>query len=75
MVGEVVPWPEEVVVDYKCSIDSNEGRGGGGLVVLGGKVKGGGVDFGVVNSLLGEIPRDVMGERGGETFGVDGGPV
>ncbi|GKB85943.1 hypothetical protein Tco_0958215 [Tanacetum coccineum] len=37
-----------------------------------GKVKGGGVDFGVVNSFLGEIPKDVMGERGGETFGVDG---
>ncbi|GJU66114.1 hypothetical protein Tco_1252373 [Tanacetum coccineum] len=27
-----------------------------------GKVKGGGVDFGVINSLLGEILRDVMGE-------------
>ena len=27
-----------------------------------GEVKGGGVDFGVVNSLLGEILREVMGE-------------
>ncbi|GJZ79808.1 hypothetical protein Tco_0644645 [Tanacetum coccineum] len=68
----------------KRSIVSNDGRGGGGLVVLGGKssreskngcVKGGGVDLGVVNSLLGEIARDVMGERGGDTIGVDGGVV
>ncbi|GJZ58574.1 hypothetical protein Tco_0614068 [Tanacetum coccineum] len=48
-------------------------RGGGDLVVLGGKDKGGRVDLGVVNSLLGEIPKDVMGESGGETFGVDRG--
>ncbi|GJR94234.1 hypothetical protein Tco_0266408 [Tanacetum coccineum] len=27
-----------------------------------GEVKGGGVDFGVINSLLGEILREVMGE-------------
>ncbi|GKD16787.1 hypothetical protein Tco_1205945, partial [Tanacetum coccineum] len=37
----------------------------GGGVVLGvgqGEVKGGGVDFGVINSLLGEILGEVMGE-------------
>ncbi|GJT11754.1 retrotransposon protein, putative, ty3-gypsy subclass [Tanacetum coccineum] len=40
--------------------------------VVGSEEKEGGVDLGVVNSLLGEIPGDVMGESGGETFGVDG---
>ncbi|GJX30480.1 hypothetical protein Tco_0238559 [Tanacetum coccineum] len=39
----------------------------------GGEVKGGGVDFGVSRTLLGEIPGDIMGESGSETFGVDGG--
>ncbi|GKD47320.1 hypothetical protein Tco_1271965 [Tanacetum coccineum] len=44
----------------------------------GGEVTGGVVDFGVIRSLLGEIPGDIMGERGGEAcggevFGVDGG--
>ncbi|GJY86348.1 hypothetical protein Tco_0500374 [Tanacetum coccineum] len=61
-------------------MDSKEGLGGGGFVVLGvgaggGEVKGGGVGFGVVKSLLREIPGDVIGESGGETFGVDGGAV
>ncbi|GKE59820.1 hypothetical protein Tco_1510187 [Tanacetum coccineum] len=37
----------------------------------GGEVKGGGVDFGVTNSLLGEIPGENTGESGGEEFGVD----
>ncbi|GJV84742.1 hypothetical protein Tco_1524640 [Tanacetum coccineum] len=41
-------------------------------LMSGGEVKRGGVDLGVVNSLLGEFPGDVMGESGGETFGVDG---
>ncbi|GKB95545.1 hypothetical protein Tco_0981682, partial [Tanacetum coccineum] len=102
----------------KRSIISNDGRSGGGLVVLGGKssresknrcgevggvekisligskfmaneedcldgcdgagcgeVKGGGVDLGVVSSLVGEILGDVMGERGRDTIGVDGGAV
>ncbi|GKB95840.1 ribonuclease H-like domain-containing protein [Tanacetum coccineum] len=67
----------------KRSIISNDGRSGGGLVVLGGKssresknrcgygeVKGGGVDLGVVSSLVGEIPGDVMGERGRDTIGM-----
>ncbi|GJZ09294.1 hypothetical protein Tco_0543577 [Tanacetum coccineum] len=43
------------------------------LRAAGGEVKGGGVDFGVSRTLLGEIPRDIMGESGGETFRVDGG--
>ncbi|GKG57424.1 hypothetical protein Tco_0584850, partial [Tanacetum coccineum] len=30
----------------------------------GGEVKGGGVDFGVSMILLGEIPRDIIGENG-----------
>nr|GFA30647.1 hypothetical protein [Tanacetum cinerariifolium] len=55
----------------------NDGLGGGGLIVYGGggEVKGGRVDLGVVNSLLGEIPRDVMREKGGDTIRVDGGAV
>ncbi|GJZ23466.1 hypothetical protein Tco_0560925 [Tanacetum coccineum] len=57
--------------------------GGGGFVVLGGgkeclegcvgagggEVNGGGDDFGVSKSLLGEIPRVVIGESGGVIFG------
>ncbi|GJY43104.1 hypothetical protein Tco_0431317 [Tanacetum coccineum] len=63
----------------KCSIVSNEGCGGGGLAVCGGKssngagggeVNGRGVVVGVFKSLLGEIPDDVMGERGGDTSGL-----
>ncbi|GJX32336.1 hypothetical protein Tco_0242191 [Tanacetum coccineum] len=41
----------------------------------GGEVKGGGDDFGVSKSLVGEIPRVVIGESGGEIFGDDGGAV
>ncbi|GKG28276.1 hypothetical protein Tco_0406603, partial [Tanacetum coccineum] len=62
----------------KCSIISKDGLGGGGLVVrgaCGGEVKGSGFDLGVVNSLLGVIPGDVMRERGRDTIGVDGGAV
>ncbi|GJT48233.1 hypothetical protein Tco_0974390 [Tanacetum coccineum] len=90
MVGEEVPWPEEAVVDWpsvqliptmveveedwwSLEVDLRESQrvlGAGG-----GEVKGGGVDLGVVDSFLGEIPRDVMGESSGETFGVDGGTV
>ncbi|GKD82328.1 hypothetical protein Tco_1349167 [Tanacetum coccineum] len=70
-----------------CSMESKDGLGGGGLVVVGeecldgyvgaggGEVKGGGVDFGVTKSLLGEIPAESTGESGGEEFGVDGGAV
>nr|GFA30823.1 hypothetical protein [Tanacetum cinerariifolium] len=57
----------------KGSIVSNDGLGGGGLVVHrgGGEVKGGRANLGVVNSLLGEITKDVMGERGRDTIRVD----
>ncbi|GJS00958.1 putative RNA-directed DNA polymerase [Tanacetum coccineum] len=65
---------------------SKNGRGGGGFVVLGGRssresknvcgeVNGGGDDFGVSKSLLGEISDVAIGESGGETFGDDGGAV
>ncbi|GJZ64138.1 hypothetical protein Tco_0620559 [Tanacetum coccineum] len=37
------------------------------------EVKGGGVVFGVSRILLGEIPRDIMGDTSGEAFEVDGG--
>ncbi|GJY25372.1 hypothetical protein Tco_0400098 [Tanacetum coccineum] len=70
--------------------DSNDGRGRGGFVVLGGRssresksafgagggeVSGGGDDFGVTKSSLGEILGVVIGERGGKTFGEDGGAI
>ncbi|GJZ20553.1 hypothetical protein Tco_0557143 [Tanacetum coccineum] len=43
------------------------GRGGDGRNGIGGgEVNGRGVDLGVFKSLLGEIPGDVMGERGGD---------
>ncbi|GJY39056.1 hypothetical protein Tco_0425420 [Tanacetum coccineum] len=38
-----------------------------------GEVKGGGVDFRVSRTLLGEIPDDIMGKSGGEAFEVDRG--
>ncbi|GJW15072.1 hypothetical protein Tco_0019205 [Tanacetum coccineum] len=41
----------------------------------GGEVKGGGVNFGVSKILLGEIPREIIGESGGKVFEVDGGVV
>ncbi|GKC74349.1 hypothetical protein Tco_1120232, partial [Tanacetum coccineum] len=66
----------------KRSMLSKDSLGGGGFVVLGGRssigagggeVKGGGDDFGVSKILLGEIPRVIIGESGGETFGDDEG--
>nr|GEX98801.1 hypothetical protein [Tanacetum cinerariifolium] len=59
----------------KRSIESNDGHGGGGLVVREGEVNGRGVVLGVFKSLLSEIPEDVMGESGGETMRLDGGVV
>ncbi|GKC06124.1 hypothetical protein Tco_0997734, partial [Tanacetum coccineum] len=69
-------------------IDSNDGQGGGGFVVLGGEeclegcvgaggdeVNRGRDDFGVSKSLLGEILGVVIGESGGEIFGDDGGAI
>ncbi|GKA16307.1 hypothetical protein Tco_0696054 [Tanacetum coccineum] len=45
-----------------------------------GELMGGGVEFGVSRSLLGEIPREIIGDKvgeecGGEEFGFDGGVV
>ncbi|GJY24035.1 hypothetical protein Tco_0397693 [Tanacetum coccineum] len=69
---------------------SKDGVCGGGFVVVGerssrvgaggGEVMGGGDDFGVSRSLLGEMPEEIMGEKvgeecGGEEFGVNGGAV
>ncbi|GKB66011.1 hypothetical protein Tco_0927423 [Tanacetum coccineum] len=41
----------------------------------GGEVNGGGVNFGISRTLLSEIPEEIMGESGGEVFGVDRGAV
>ncbi|GJU52123.1 hypothetical protein Tco_1221678 [Tanacetum coccineum] len=41
----------------------------------GGEVKGGGVDFGVSKTFLGEIPGEIIRESGGEVFGVNRGAV
>ncbi|GKB48265.1 hypothetical protein Tco_0899018 [Tanacetum coccineum] len=41
----------------------------------GGEVSGGGDDFGVSKSFLGEIPGVAIGESGGATFRVDGGAL
>ncbi|GJZ52760.1 hypothetical protein Tco_0607645 [Tanacetum coccineum] len=69
----------------KRSIDSKDGLGGSKLIAngeecldgwvgaSGAEVKGGGVDFRVSRTLLGEIPRVIMVESGGEAFRVDGG--
>ncbi|GKE92819.1 hypothetical protein Tco_1573914 [Tanacetum coccineum] len=89
MVGEVVPWLEEVVVDRpnillnrkKMSSTGSMFMARGeecleGLVgVGGGEFKGGEVDLGVVNNLLGDIPKDVIGESGGEVIEVVGGLI
>ncbi|GJT67671.1 hypothetical protein Tco_1019151 [Tanacetum coccineum] len=74
MVREEVPWPGEAMVDWPSvrliptTVEEKED-----WWFL--EDKGGAVDLGVVNSLLEDIPGDVMGESGGETFGVDGGAV
>ncbi|GKD70292.1 hypothetical protein Tco_1324382 [Tanacetum coccineum] len=70
----------------KRSMELNDGLGGGRVYYCSGEefldgwvcadrgeVKGGGVDFGVSKSLLGEIPSDIMEESKGEAFRVDGG--
>ncbi|GJV25314.1 hypothetical protein Tco_1378009 [Tanacetum coccineum] len=54
-----------------CSEECLEGCVGAG----GGEVSGGGDDFKVSKSLLGEIPGVMIGESGGEAFGEDGGAI
>ncbi|GJU27264.1 hypothetical protein Tco_1165885 [Tanacetum coccineum] len=73
-------WGEVGVVENKSSMGSMLMAKGeqcldGWVRASGGEVKGGGVDFRVTKSLLGEIPRENTGESGGEEFGVDGGAV
>nr|GEV50074.1 hypothetical protein [Tanacetum cinerariifolium] len=53
------------------SMVSNDGRGGGGLVVEGGEVNGGGVDLGGKRLLL-EVARDMINENGGIEVGEVG---
>ncbi|GJZ56669.1 hypothetical protein Tco_0612163 [Tanacetum coccineum] len=63
---EVVMLEEEFMASGEECLDGWVRAGGG-------EVKGGGVVFGVSRTLLGEIPRDIMRESGGEVFGVDVG--
>ncbi|GJY67224.1 hypothetical protein Tco_0469462 [Tanacetum coccineum] len=63
------------------SMMSNDGRGGGGLVVEGGigvgggEVNGGGVDLGVSKRLPLEVAGEMIGESGGIEVGEVGGGV
>ncbi|GKE54945.1 hypothetical protein Tco_1490101 [Tanacetum coccineum] len=60
----------------KHSMESNDGLGGGGFVVMGGRadgVKGSGVVFRVSRIVFGMILGDIKGESGGEAFRLDGG--
>ncbi|GJS56013.1 hypothetical protein Tco_0629375 [Tanacetum coccineum] len=75
----------------KLLMDSKQGLGGGGFIVIGGissreskkawvgaregEVKGGGIDFGVSKSLLGEILGVIISEGGGEIFRDDEGAM
>nr|GEW07828.1 hypothetical protein [Tanacetum cinerariifolium] len=52
----------------KCSIMSNEGLGGVGLVVCG-------CNSSRESKNGSEIPDETMGERGGDMMGLGGGPV
>ncbi|GJY46802.1 hypothetical protein Tco_0435865 [Tanacetum coccineum] len=73
-------WGEVGVVENKSSMGSMLMAKGeeclDGWVGAGeGAVKGGGVDFGVTKSLLGETPKENTGEIGGDEFRVDEGAV
>ncbi|GKD03078.1 hypothetical protein Tco_1178052 [Tanacetum coccineum] len=76
---EVAMVEEEVGgVENKSSVGSKFMASGeecldGWVGAGGGEVKCCGVVLGVSRILLGEIPKDIMGESGGEAFGVDGG--
>nr|GEV43481.1 hypothetical protein [Tanacetum cinerariifolium] len=54
-------------------MDSDEECWDGWVGVDEEEVNGGGVVFRVSRILLGVIPGDIMGERGGEAFRLDGG--
>ncbi|GKB18103.1 hypothetical protein Tco_0852026 [Tanacetum coccineum] len=60
MVEEDVPYPKgvEFMANGEEYLDGWVGAGGG-------EVKGGGVDFRVSRTLLGEIPEEIIGESGG----------
>nr|GEY28973.1 hypothetical protein [Tanacetum cinerariifolium] len=62
MMGEEAPYSEEVEVNLPSVR----------LVLMMDEVNGGGDDFRVSKSLLGEIPEVVISKSGGETFGDDG---
>nr|GEY25413.1 hypothetical protein [Tanacetum cinerariifolium] len=71
-------WGEVKGMENKSSVGSKLMASGkecldGWVRASGGEVKGSGVVFRVSRILLGVIPRDIMGENGGETLGVDGG--
>ncbi|GJU86364.1 hypothetical protein Tco_1293910 [Tanacetum coccineum] len=62
-----------VVLGGRSSSESKRECLDGWVRADGGEVKGGGDDFGTRRILLGEIPRVIIGESGGETFRDDGG--
>ncbi|GJV25017.1 hypothetical protein Tco_1377712, partial [Tanacetum coccineum] len=89
LMEKVVPWREEAVVGYlgdvggvekisltrskliangEVCLDDCDGDGGG-------EVNGEGVVLGVFKRRLEDIPGKVIGERGGDTIGLDGGVV
>ncbi|GJS20569.1 hypothetical protein Tco_0449201 [Tanacetum coccineum] len=66
--SEISSMGSEIMASCEDCLDGEgevkvESMGGGVVLGVGqGEVKGGGVDFGVINSLLGEILGEVMGE-------------
>ncbi|GKF68073.1 hypothetical protein Tco_0197752 [Tanacetum coccineum] len=68
-------WEVMVAMVEDEVMDNGEESLDGWVGADGGEVNGGSVDFGVSRTFLGEIPREIIGESGGEVFEVDGGAV
>nr|GFA66441.1 hypothetical protein [Tanacetum cinerariifolium] len=81
LIEEVAPWQEEALVVEKISSTGSKLIANGEDCLKGcdgadgGEVMGGGVVLGVVKRWLSKIPGEVIGERGGDTIGLDGGAV
>ncbi|GJT64517.1 hypothetical protein Tco_1015997 [Tanacetum coccineum] len=68
-LGEM--WEVMVAIVEEEFMASGEECLNGWVRAGGGEVNGGGVNFGISRTLLSEIPEEIMGESGGEVFGVD----